>query len=279
MTSKIGVIAGSGNLPFLLIEEAQKRGCKCVVAGIKGEADKRLAEEADAFEWVSLGEVGRVLSLFKRNGVEEVILAGKVEHKRVFSGVKLDKAGSRLASRLKEKGPSHILEQFIKFMAEKGVQIIEPVSLFAPFLCEEGLLAGSSLQPEIETDINYGLMIAKKIADLDIGQTVVVKEKTVVGVEGMEGTNQTVKRCARLAGEGFVVVKVGRTFQDIRIDMPAVGLSTVETIAESGGRALCIEANNVLFFQKKEAISLAREKNILISARKIPNIKSGKRQV
>lgn len=269
---KIGIIAGAGDLPFFLMDEVQRKGYNCVVAGIKGEGDRKLALRAEAFEWVSLGEVGKVLSLFRKNGVEEAILAGKVEHKHVFFKGEMDEETSRLIARLEGKSTSHIMGEFIKFMAEEGVKIVKPVAFLSPFLCDEGLLAGKSLPREVEEDINYGLTIAKKMADLDIGQTVVVKEKAVVGVEGMEGTDETIRRCSRLAGKGFVVIKAGRTSQDMRIDMPAVGRSTVETIAASGGKALCIEANNVLFFQKEETISLARKNKILILARKIVNV-------
>lgn len=269
MGHPLGIIAGSGVFPFLVIEEAKKRGLTCVVAGIKEEAAGGLKDKADEFEWVDVGEVSKLLSFFKKHGIQEALMAGKVEHRKLFQERKLDEYSSRLLTQLMGKSPTLILKTFIDFMGQKGVHIIEPTSFLAEYFCKEGVMTETIPTLEAMEDINYGMGIAKKMADLDIGQTVIVKDKAVVGVEGMEGTDEAIKRGGRLAGEGIVVAKVGRTLQDIRIDLPAVGLSTMKTLVRARGKALCIEANKVLFFQKDEAISWADSHRIIVIAQRI----------
>lgn len=269
MGQRIGIIAGSGMIPFLVTEEAQKRGLTCVVAGIKEEAEMGLRDKADEFEWIEASEISRFVSLFKKHGVEEALMAGKVEHQRIFKKDKLDKYSSRLLTQIMEKTPIPLIKAFIEFMGKEGIKIIEPTPFLASYFCKEGLMTKTTISSETKEDINFGMRIAKEVADLDIGQTVIVKNKAVVGVEGMEGTDEAIRRGSRLAGEGIVVAKVSRTSQDMRIDIPAVGLYTVKTLVEVKGKALCIEARKVLFFQKEEAVSLANSKKILIMAQKI----------
>lgn len=269
MGQRIGIIAGSGMTPFLVTEEAQRRGLTCVVAGIKEETEKGLRDKADEFEWIEAGEFSRLVSFFKKHRVEEALMAGKVEHQRILKKDKLDKYSSRFLTQIMEKTPTPLIKAFIEFMGKEGIKIIEPTSFLASYFCKEGLMTETTPTPETKEDINFGMRIARKVADLDIGQAVIVKDKAVVGVEGMEGTDEAIKRGGRLAGEGIIVAKVSRTSQDMRIDLPAVGLSTVKTLAEVQGKALCIEARKVLFFQKEEAVSLANSKRILIMAQNI----------
>ncbi|MFB0565862.1 MAG: LpxI family protein [Candidatus Aminicenantaceae bacterium] len=273
MGDRIGIIAGSGEFPYLALEEAQKRGYTCVVAGIEHEADIGLKDKADEFDWIKGGDILKLVSFFKRNRIQKVLLAGKVDYRRIFHKDKLKKPVRSLLNKTKEKRPAAIIGAIINYMNGEGIEVIDPTSFLAPYLCREGIMTEAELSPEIREDVDFGLKIARKIADLDIGQTVVVKNEAVVAVEGVEGTDEAIRRGGELAGEGVVVAKVGRSSQDIRVDLPGVGLSTIITLVEARGKALCIEAGKVLFLQQEDAISLANENKILVMAKNISHIK------
>jgi DUF1009 family protein len=268
MGRRIGIIAGSGEFPFLLLAEAQKMGYSCVVAGIKEEAETGLRDRVDIFEWVDVGDVLNLVSFFKKNGVKEAVFAGKVDHRKIFKEEKFNQASRRLLALSEDKSPASILKIIIDYLANEGIQIMDPTSFIASSLCQESILTKTKPSPDVEEDIEFGFKIAKNIADLDIGQTVVVKDKAVVAVEGMEGTDEAIKRGGRLAGKETVVVKVSRSFQDARVDLPAVGVRTVKSLVAARSRALCIEAQSIPFFQKEEAISLADANKISIVVKK-----------
>jgi len=252
----------------LLLAEAQKMGYSCIVAGIKQEADTDLRNKVDIFEWVDVGDILNLISFFKRNGVKEALFAGKVDHRKIFTKEKFDEDSQSLLAQGKDRSPTAVLKTIVDFMAKEGIQIMDPTSFISSSFCQESVLTKTKPSPDAEEDIEFGLKIAKNIADLDIGQTVIVKDKAVVAVEGMEGTDEAIKRGGRLAGEETVVVKVSRSFQDARVDLPAVGLNTVKSLVEARSRALCIEAQSIPFFQKEEAISLADAHRISIVVKK-----------
>ena len=268
MGRRIGIIAGSGEFPFLVLEEARKQGYSPVVAGIQGEAAVSLKEKAGTFEWIDVGGLEHLLSYFRDNDVKEAIFAGKVDPRSIYGKKEFDKTSLSVLARVQERSPEAVIKAVIDFMAREGVQVLDPSVFIASSYCEAGFLTETKLLPEVEEDVTFGWRIAKNIADLDVGQTVIVKDKTVVAVEGIEGTDEAIKRGGRLAGEGTVVVKVCRTSQDPRVDLPAVGLNTVKSLVQSRSRALCLEAQKIPFFQKKEAISLADANKISIVAKK-----------
>jgi len=268
MGRRIGIIAGSGEFPSLVLEEARKQGYSPVVAGIRGEAGASLKAKAGAFEWIDVGGLEHLLSYFRDNDVKEAVFAGKVDPRNIYGKEKFDKTSLSVLARVQERSPAAVIKAIIDFMAEEGVQILDPSLFIASFYCEAGLLTETKLSPALEEDVAFGWRIARNIADLDVGQTVIVKDRTVVAVEGIEGTDEAIKRGGRLAGEGTVVLKVSRTSQDPRVDLPAVGLTTIESLIQSRSRALCLEAQKIPFFQKKEAISLADANMISIVAKK-----------
>lgn len=268
MGNQLGVIAGSGEFPFLVLREAQKSGYKCIVAGIKGEAETRLQEKAEVFEWFDVGEISNLLSFFKNSGVREVVFAGKVDHRIIYKKENRGQTSLRFQTQGKNRTPTALLEAVIDLMAKEGIEIKNPMLFLSTSLCEEGILTKTKLSHPLEEDISFGWKMAKSIADLDIGQTVIVKDKAVVAVEGMEGTDEAIKRGGQLGGEGTVVVKVTRSVQDFRIDLPAVGLDTVKSLVKAGSKALCFEAQKMPFFQKEKAISLANANKISIIAKK-----------
>jgi hypothetical protein len=268
MGSRIGIVAGSGAFPALALSEAQKRGYSCFVAGIVGEAEASLKENAEEFEWVGVGEILKLVTFFKKNQVHEVLLAGKVSSQALYQEENLDATSFELLLQIKDKSPAVLLKSVIVFLAQQGIKVLDPTIFLTPYFCPEGILTEKEPPLKVLEDVVYGWEIARAIADLDIGQTVVVKNKAVIAVEGIEGTDEAIQRAGTLAGKGVVVIKVSRTSQDPRIDLPAVGLGTVKALVQAGGAALCIEAGKVLFFQKEEAISLANASGLALIARK-----------
>jgi len=267
MGRRIGIIAGSGILPFLMLEKVQKKGFACGVIGLRGETDPSLENEADEFQWVEGGAVSDIISFFKKNRMHEVLIAGKVDQRRILEKEKLNHSLLPLLQRIKEKTPTSVIKVMIDFFNQEGIHIVDPSPFLSSYLCQEGVMTEIKPSLELEDDINLGMRMAKRIADLDLGQTVVIKEGAILAVEAMEGTDETIRRGGQLAGKGFLVVKAGRSSQDMKIDLPGVGLRTVEILVKAGGKALCIEAQKVLFFQKEKAISLANGNKVLIMAK------------
>ena len=264
MESQLGIIAGSGAFPLLVIQEARNQGYNCVVAAIKGAAGNTLQDRAQFLEWFDVNEIRRVVSFFKKHGIQEAVFAGKVDHRIIFKKKNLDEESFAL----KEKTPSALLKAAIHYMTQEGITIENPMRFLSSFLCDEGILTETEPSLEVEEDIVFGWKMAKTVADLDVGQTVVVKDKSIVAIEGMEGTDEVIKRGGELAGKGTVVVKVTRTGQDFRIDLPAVGLDTIKSLVQAGSRALCFEAHKMPFFQQQEAVSLANTHKISIIVKK-----------
>jgi hypothetical protein len=264
MGNRLGLIAGSGKFPLLVIQEARNQGYDCVVAAVKGSAINALQDRAQLLEWFDVDEIAKVASFFKKTGVQEVVFAGKVDHRIIFKKKNLREH----TFPLRNKKPTALLEAAIDYLAKEGITIKSPMPWLSAFLCGEGILTETEPSPEVEEDIAFGWKMARSLADLDVGQTTVVKDKAVVAVEGMEGTDEAIKRGGELAGPGTVVVKVVRSRQDPRVDLPAVGLETIKSMVQAGSRALCFEAGRMPFFQRKEAVSLADTHGISIIAKR-----------
>jgi hypothetical protein len=268
MGSRIGIIAGSGQFPLEALDAARKQGYDCVVAGIRGEANPGLKLKAETFAWVGVSEFDELVDFFKGANVREVVFVGKVEPSILFRKENRSAALASFLGQAKDKTPTSLLSAIFGLLDARGISVKDPGFLLGPFLCPEGVLGRVQLSPRIAADIEFGWPIAAAVADLEIGQTVAVKEKAIVAVESMEGTDETVRRAGRLAGDGIVVVKAGRSRQDMRIDVPAVGLATLRALARIQAAALCIEADRVAFFQKTEALAVADANGMAVVARK-----------
>jgi DUF1009 family protein len=253
----IGIVAGSGRFVAEAVSELRRSGLRCVVLGIEGESRPGLKNAADAFSSFKTGELGRALAFFKDQQVSEIILLGKVRPDAVFRRENFDAETWRRLEKIKTKSAPTILETAFAFLKSQGFKVLSPGPLLSRYFCGPGVLTRSSPSPAVMKDIDFGLRIARKAADLEIGQTLVVKGGAVVAVEAMEGTDRTIQRGGRLAGPGFVVVKAGRTSQDMKVDLPAVGLDTMKILLRAGGSALGLEAGKVAFFQKQAAVRLA----------------------
>jgi hypothetical protein len=269
MGRRIGVICGAGGFPRLALEEIRKQAGECVAAGIEGQADPGLCRGLFPFAWFKAGEVERLVSFFKMHDVTQAIMAGKIDPIVIYRHEGWEENSRKILEMADSRSPSVVLGLVIQHLAGRGIEIINPAFLLEPYFCREGTLTRNRPSREADQDIAFGLKAARAIADLDIGQTVVVKNKAVVAVEGMEGTDETVRRGGKLAGSGAIVAKVGRTSQDMRIDVPAVGLDTLKALAECGAEALAVEADKVAFFQRDEALNLAEARGIAVVARKV----------
>ncbi len=268
MGRRIGVIAGSGEFPYYVCEEAQNLGFSCVVAGIKGEAEINLGERVSLLEWFDIHEIEDVVTFFRKNGVREAVFAGKIDHRIIYKDRELGKILSVALAKGEDRSPTSLIQAVIKVFSAHAISIQDPTKYIASAFCKPGILTKTKPSREQEEDILYGWEVARKLADFDIGQTVVVKNKAVVALEGMEGTDETIRRGGQLAGDGIVVVKVSRTSQDPRIDLPAVGSKTVKSLVQTGGRVLVFEAEKIPFFQKEEAIALGDAHCVSIIAKK-----------
>lgn len=267
METRLGVIAGSGGFPIHVCQEAQGKGFVCVVAGIKGEATDVLEKNLENFEWFDIHEIGNLISFFKKNQISDAVFAGKIDHRVVYKNEELRNVLPSILSGAKDWTPTTLIQAAIQIFAAEGIAIKDPTPYIESAFCEEGSLTKVKPSAEIEEEILFGWGIARKLADLDIGQTVIVKGKAIVAVEGIEGTDETIKRAGELAGKGIVAIKVSRSTQDPRIDLPAVGLETVESLIQAGGQGLSFEARKIPFFQKEEAISLADSHGVCLVAK------------
>jgi len=267
MGERLGIIAGSGEFPWLAAAEAGARGYECVIAAIRGEAEDRLRDRAGIIEWFGAGEISRLSGFLKGHGVSCVLIAGKVRQEAAFRTWGLDDSASFLLGRAGGKSPARLIAAMIEFLEGQGLPVLDPTPFLNAYLCSPGTLTRTKPDSRVLMDIEYGLSIAGVLADLDVGQTIVVKDGAVIAIEGIEGTDRAIMRGGELAGPGTVVIKAGRSMQDPRIDLPAVGLETVRALVEAGAAALAFEAEKLPFFQREAAVDLAERSGIIIVAK------------
>jgi DUF1009 family protein len=267
MGERIGLIAGAGNFPLLALAEAKKQGYSCVVAGLRGEARPEIGTGAEAFDWFTAAELSRLTAFFKERGIRRVLLAGKIDPRTVFGLEAPDAAFQALLVKAPDRTPSGMIGALIEYLAGHGLAVIDPEAWLAPYFCSPGVLTTVAPSARVLADIEFGWARARRLADEDIGQTLAVKDRTVVAVEGLEGTDEAIKRAGRLAGDGIVVLKVARTRQDMRIDVPAVGAETLRSLIRVRAAALCVEAGRVPFFEREESLALAEANRIAVLAR------------
>lgn len=263
---KFGLIAGNGRFPFLVLEGARRQGASLAVVAIKEETDKRIENVAEKLVWVGIGQLGKMISFFKKEGVSKAIMAGQVKHVQIFSGALPDLRMVKMLWRLPQRNTDALIGGVADEMAKEGIELIDSTYFIQDQLAQEGIL--TKHQPnEIERgNIEYGLRVANEIARLDLGQTIVVRAKACVAVEAMEGTDAVIRRAGELAKGKLTVVKVAKPNQDMRFDVPVVGVPTIQTMIEAGATCLCLTAGKTLMFDKEEMIKLANDNKISIVA-------------
>ena len=266
-TSGWGLIAGNGRFPFLVLEGARSQGIEMAVIALKEEASPDLAQLAKRMHWVSLGELSKAIDLMHQEGVTRAVMAGQVKHNKIFSSIRPDWKLAKLLFALPRKNTDALIGAVARVLEDEGIRLVDSTQFLKPLVPEAGVLTRRAPDEREGEDIAYGLGVARHIAEMDIGQTVVISDKACIAVEAMEGTDETITRAARIAsGKPLVVVKVSKPKQDMRFDVPVVGLPTIQRMKSAGATALAVDAGRTLLFDREKLIELANEAGISIQA-------------
>jgi DUF1009 family protein len=262
-----GLIAGNGRFPFLVLEGARSQGIDMAVIAIKEETDPDLGKLAQRLHWVSLGELSKTIDLLHQEGVTQAVMAGQVKHNKIFSAIRPDWKLVKVLFALPKKNTDSLIGAVAKVLEDEGIRLVDSTVFLKPLLPDAGVLTRRKPSQEECADMAYGLSLARNIAAMDIGQTIVVSSQACIAVEAMEGTDETIARAARIAvGRPLVVVKVSKPKQDMRFDVPVVGLPTIATMKASGATALAIDAQRTLLFDREALIAAANDAGIAIEA-------------
>jgi DUF1009 family protein len=263
---KLGLIAGNGRFPFLLLDAARAHGTEVVVAAIKEETDPEIDARAAAdagvrVHWLSLGELSRLIETFKREGVHKAVMAGQVKHKQIFSSIRPDWRLAKLLLSLRTRNTDMLLGAVAKVLGDEGIELIPSTEYLEPLLATPGVLTARGPNDQEQRDIEYGREVARGLAAFDLGQTVVIAAQACVAVEAMEGTDATIERAGALMrslGEpastldrSLTVVKVAKPKQDLRFDVPVIGIRTIEAMKAAGATCLALEAHRTLIFDRE----------------------------
>jgi DUF1009 family protein len=262
-----GLIAGNGQFPFLVLQAARDQGIDMAVIAIREEASPELEKVAARLHWVSLGELSRTLELLHEEGVTRAVMAGQVKHNKIFSSIRPDWKLAKLLLSLPLKNTDSLIGAVARVLESEGVQLVDSTSFLKPLVPAPGVLTRRAPDEREAGDIAYGREIARQIAGLDLGQTVVIRDRACVAVEAMEGTDEAIERAARIVdGGSLVVVKVSKPRQDMRFDVPVVGLNTVEVMQRCLVTALAMDAGRTLLFDRARVIAKADAAGIAIEA-------------
>ncbi|MDR2396074.1 MAG: UDP-2,3-diacylglucosamine diphosphatase LpxI [Endomicrobium sp.] len=260
----IGLIAGNNRFPFLVAHEIKKSGNKVVCIALKEEADPKLEKVCDKVFWFSIGKFQKIIDALKSENIKNVIMAGQVKHVKIYSAISMDFRAIKVMGSLINKKTDTILKTIANEFEKEGMYLIDSHTYLKHLLALPGLIAGKKLSLDENKDVDFGYKIAKGIAGFDIGQTVVVKDRSVLAVESVEGTDECIKRAYKLGGENAIVIKVAKPNQDFRFDVPVIGLQTIDTLKQNRIRAMAIEAGVTLILDKDEVIKKAQEEKVTI---------------
>jgi UDP-2,3-diacylglucosamine hydrolase len=267
VSDALGIIAGNGVYPRILADAARRAGVKRIVAtAFTDETDGRLAGKVDEIHWMRVGQLGRLIACFQSAGVTDAIMAGQIAPKNLFD-LRPDWKTLLLLARLKRRNAESIFAAIGDELERAGIMLLPAMSFLEDCLAPAGLIAGRKLTSREEEDVAFGFEIAREISRLDIGQTVIVKNGTVLAVEGFEGTNETIKRGGALGGKNAIMVKVAKPNQDMRFDVPVIGVETVGMAVEAHLRIIAVETGRTLLLEKEALLELAARSNISIVAR------------
>ena len=263
---KLGLIAGNGKFPLILAENAVKEGVEVIAVAIEEETEKAIEGIASKVCWLSLTQLGKLISTFKKEGVTKAVMAGQVVKRRMYTKdiLRLDMTAARLWAGLPDRKGDTILRAIADELSKNGIELLDSTTYMGPYLAAKGVMTKKRPGKSEEADVLFGHGMAKVIAEHDIGQSVAVKDLSVVAVEAVEGTDNCIRRAGELCGGGFVVVKVSRKDHDMRFDVPVVGMRTLESLKAAGAAALAIEAGRTLMLEKHEMLTGADEAGICI---------------
>jgi len=278
---KLGLIAGNGRFPFLLLDAARANGFSVTVAAIREETDPEINHRAAidpkiSLHWLSLGELSRLIDTFHKEGVSMAVMAGQVKHKQIFSSIRPDWRLAKLLLNLRTRNTDMLLGAVAKVLADEGIELISSTAFLEPLLAQEGVLTQRAPDEEERKNIDYGLSVARSVAAFDIGQTVVVAAQACVAVEAMEGTDAAIERAGALMRtldddastlqRHLTIVKVAKPKQDMRFDVPVIGIRTIDAMIAAGATCLSIEAGRTLLFDRDALLARADQAAIAIIA-------------
>src|SRR6476646_10541743 len=267
LPEKLGIIAGNGVYPRLLADGARRAGVeKIVAAAFTDETDPALEQHVELVEWMRVGQLGRLLKFFRSQGIHHAIMAGQIAPKNRFD-LRPELKALMVLGKLKERNAESIFAAIADELAKVDVDLLPATTFLEDSLAQSGLIVGPKLSPRQEHDVELGWNAAKEIARLDIGQTIIIKNGTIVAVEALEGTNEAVKRGGTLAREGAAMVKVSKPNQDMRFDVPVIGVETVRVASESGVRVIAVEAGKTLLLERGAVAQSAERSKMSLVAR------------
>jgi len=254
---KLGLIAGNGNFPLLFAEEAKRAGYAVIALAHRGETDERITGIVDEVTWIYVGQLGKMIRVFQQANVTEAVMAGGIRKVKLFANFRPDLRGAHFLAKLKSREDDVLLRGVADELAADGIRILESTLCLPQIICAEGVLTKRAPDQQEWDDVQLGFRTAKEIGRLGIGQTVVVKNQVVVAVEAVEGTDAAIERGGALAKTGCVVVKVSKPQQDLRFDVPAVGVDTVTRLNDVGATVLALEAGKTLLLEKERLLRQA----------------------
>jgi UDP-2,3-diacylglucosamine hydrolase len=278
---KLGLIAGNGSFPLLILDAARSQGLQVVVAAIKEEASPEIEQRgAASVHWLSLGDLSKLIETFQREGVTRAVMAGQVKHKQIFSSIKPDWRLAKVLLSLTTRNTDSLIGAVAKVLEAEGIHLMSSTALLEPMLADEGVMTSRGPSDTEQTNITYGRAVAQHLSRFDIGQTVVIAEAACIAVEAMEGTDATILRASELMkspslgkepstlSRALTVIKVAKPNQDMRFDVPVVGKRTIETMKLAGATCLALDAGRCLMFDKPAVLAAANAAGICITAEK-----------
>ena len=275
---RYGLIAGNGRFPFMVVEGARRAGVSLSVAAIREETDPRIEKEVESLTWVGIGQLGKMIRFFKGEGVEKAIMAGQVKHVQIFSRAVPDARMLRMLLKLPRRNTNSLIGAIADELASEGIDLIDSTYFLQDYLPAVGTLTHRKPSAAERADVDVGFEIAREMSRLDVGQTIVVRGKACVAIEAMEGTDATIRRAGelmrgretrnkiKLTSGPLTVLKLSKPDQDMRFDVPVVGVPTIESMIDAGATCLCVSAGKTLMFDRNEMIVLADKNKIAILA-------------
>ena len=263
---KIGLIAGNGKFPLIFAEQAKREGVSLVAVAHRGETSEEIEKVADQVTWVCVGELGKIIRTFHQAGVKEAVMAGGIGKVKLFSNFRPDLRGAAFLARVRSREDDKLLRGVAEELEGEGIRVLESTIFLSRIIPAEGVLTRCSPSREQWEDVRFGIQVAREVGRLGIGQGVVVKGRVVLAVEAVEGTDAAIRRGGELGKEGFVVVKVSKPQQDLRFDVPAVGIETIKVLHESGGAVLAVEAGKTILLEQEELLKEADRRDVAVVA-------------
>ncbi len=263
---KLGLIAGNGDFPLIFAKEAKKEDVSLVAVAHRGETSQALEELADSVTWIRVGELGKIIRTFHQAGVDEAVMVGGIGKAKLFSNFWPDLRGAAFLARMRSREDDKLLRGVAKELEGEGIRVLESTLFLSRIIPSEGVLTRRSPTSEQWEDVGLGVEVAKAVGRLGVGQTVVVKDRVVLAVEAIEGTDAAILRGGKLGKGGVVVVKVSKPQQDLRFDVPAVGVDTIKVLNEVGGSVLAVEAGHTILLEMEELVKEADRVGVTVAA-------------